>query len=122
MRTTKHYVRLLYPGIFFPEERVLEVVAPRPEFVPAEQLPKCYAFEFFTRDSDGDLLGPEKNKTGVYYRQGAIYNEARLAMEYGKESIIYKNVIGNGYKRAVRTHFGNYCILRDADIVLREIL
>jgi hypothetical protein len=118
--STKHYVEFLYPGLMFPEIEVREVET---RDVNALSIPEgCFALTFFDRtvvEQDGERLrGTARNKSKRYYVGGQVYDLDALAAEKGRDSIIYANVAGNGYTRAIHCSTGNWQPLEDGDVVL----
>lgn len=111
----KTYIRIWYPGSFVSENAVKEVGK-------REELPdigRGYGWQYFEREyvnKDGEeLLGPAKNKSQTFYL-GEEYS-ADAAKHLGND-IMRSNIEGNGYKRMVKTKYGQWFPLDDTDEVI----
>lgn len=113
----KTYLKTWYPGSFVSEDSVKEVA--KREDNP-ELGERAYGWQYFDREyvmKDGEeLLGPAKNHSPTFYLGEEL--SAKQAIAQGN-SILKFNVEANGYKRMVRTKFGQMFPIGDNDIVKR---
>jgi len=113
----KQYVDFLYPVNTTSEVSEKEIES-RKEII---RLPKgAYGYRFFEREEtgteDGITYGIKKNHSGVVY-YGTEITLAQLKRESPGENVLIANMEKNGYKRAVKTEFGQYFPLSNSDTV-----
>lgn len=110
----KTFVRFYYPGALFAEDETVCVDSFNPETL---ELPdgayafQSYKIETMTTVVDGvefKKSNPPFNVSKMYYPNGSMLSLDEIGTQFGKDSIIYKNVSGNGYLYAVKTRCGNY--------------
>lgn len=115
---TVHYVRFLFPGSLFPEERTQRLESRTAVIdVPAN----CFAYEFFDREeveAGGEtLVGSPKNQSGrTYFGEVLTLDDVkRLPGDYGT---LISNMECNGWAKVVRTRRGNFQPLNENDRVV----
>jgi hypothetical protein len=117
---TKTYMEILYPGSFVAETSTKPV---KSRTVPKTRPEGAFAVRFFDQsevEKDGEILtGKQKNFSPFYY-WGEEFTCAEIKKKFPTETILYSNVHGNGYKRAVRTVVGNWRPLEPKDIVIAK--
>jgi hypothetical protein len=125
---TRHHVRFLYPGSFFPEEsgatRIAEstteavlAVSPDGRWFAAEIVTAEY--ERFASDDGAErwLPTPTKSKKKRIII-GQKMTSADVAAMPGDRRILLSNMRGNGWDPVVRTRCGNFQPIEDGDVVL----
>jgi hypothetical protein len=116
---TINYIEYLYPGSFFAESSEVPVAE---RVLPLPVQPRVAGYRFFSRTevqtTDGEkLVGPKHDfSPWVYF--GHEYSAKEIGVVHGTASILYQNIAGNGYERAVKTIFGNWYPLSPGEIVV----
>lgn len=120
IRMLKHYVEFMYPGILFSETS--ETPVKRRDSALVKKPNMSYGFRFFDREEtkkNGEILiGRNKNYSSVYFFGGEVYTLARVKAELPNKDILISNMESNGYKRVVKTRFGQFLPLEKRDRVL----
>lgn len=113
----KLYVEFLFPGNTVSDISEKEVLT-RKESI---KLPKgAYGYRFFEREETGNdddiKYGIKKNHSGVVY-YGTEITLAQLKKEMPGEHALISMMEKNGYKRVVKTQFGQFIPLANSDSV-----
>lgn len=117
----KHYVEFLLPGAFFPEDETREVANRIPAHL--SKIPEStYALSFFDVEEQetesGEVLhGRAKNRSLTIFF-GRVYTPSQIAKLEGKDSILYRNVVGNGFRHGIKCVAGNWQAFNKPDIAL----
>ena len=114
-----HYVEFAHPGILVSDTSSKRIERRDESLVECSDC--SFGWRFFDRTehslSGEKLVGKPQNYSGwTYY--GEVWDLKRAAKEAGGDSILVRNMRGNGYDRVVRTQFGQCIPLDAADRVL----
>lgn len=111
------YIKYLYPGSFFPEERI-EKVSDR-KIVDLPEGAFCY--QFFDREEteiEGETLyGKDKNHSGRFYK-GDIFTLDELKVKFPFEFTLISNMESNKWDYLIRTVRGNWQPFEKRDALL----
>jgi len=118
----QHYIEWMYPGIISTDTSSEKIDHRDPQRVD-KMKERVFAFRFFDRTVvDGEeLLGKDKNPSGIYYLGGSVMTLAEVKDKYGDDPdkrILISNMENNGYDRIVMTKFGQSMPLNDQDRVI----
>lgn len=115
--STVTYVEIFYPGSFVSKTSTKKVDSRISPDIPEN----AYAYRFFDQEeveSGGEILkGEPKNKSGTYYLGEEFTADQAMSAPWANP-ILKDNIKGNGYKRLVRTKFGQVMPLSDNDVVI----
>lgn len=112
------YIEYMHPGSFFAESSEAPVAE---RVLPLPLPPRVSGYRFFSRTevqtADGEkLVGPKRDYSPWTYF-GHEYSAKELGVVHGTGSILYRNIVGNGHGRAVKTIFGNWYPLSPGETV-----
>jgi hypothetical protein len=116
----KHYVEFLYPGILVSETSSREVKKrEQPRQIPRN----CFGYRFFDRREavvDGEkLVGkPHKFSGNFYFGEAMTLADVKKLQPRDNYKILIGNMESNGYKRVVKTEFGQFMPIEKGDKVL----
>jgi hypothetical protein len=123
----KTYVELLYPGVFLPEESVVEVNERDPEAIAAKY-PNAFCFKFFDLIETEVIVGGQKkrvttsrlNESKRYYPNAKLLSQAdvkRLGPEY---RTLLSNMECNEWPTVVQCNRGNFQPFESGDTILEQ--
>jgi len=120
--TEHYYAEFLYPGIIVSETSLKEITREQYLNPTTIVIPKgSFGFRVMHRNEvieEGDVLkGLYKDTSGWFYA-GRKMSMAEVEIEYGKDSILYRNMEGNGYDFVVKTECGQGFPLHEKDTVI----
>jgi len=115
---TKHYIKFLHPGSFWPEETIIEIE----DRSKIPEVPKtAFAYEFFDMEEtelDGEkLYGNRKNKSARTYL-GEVLTYEQVEKSVPDSRILLSNMKSNGWEKIVKTRMGNFQPLEEGDTVI----
>ncbi|PRY33857.1 hypothetical protein CLV58_1196 [Spirosoma oryzae] len=109
---TKHFVEYLYPGSFF-SESIIEEVLVRDIFLPVKTngyLGEPFGYRFYDQTivntSTETLTGSKQNVSGTYYF-GKTYSQDEVKLVGGTD-ILVDNMRMNRWEKVVKTNRGNF--------------
>lgn len=115
-------------GRRFFHETTSRDVASRDVGAALQECPKGhYGFRFYDieyqiakRDDGSEVEVDHKqvNRSGTYFINGTVYDEAGVKEHVSDNSILLSNMEGNGWSRVVRTKTGNICPFLDKDEIV----
>lgn len=120
---------MFYPGAFFSEEEYTKKCNTREEVINHVKRKKNVPFaiqirkidEFSAKREDGKSF-IDKDITKDRYRiylGGVVYNLKQLEemskLDPKEYKVLYQNIKGNGYERAIKTRYGNWQPLSKGD-------
>ena len=120
MSEIQHYVEFYFPGIITSDTSTCKIKNRDSKFkIPKE----CYGYRFFDRkiiqEGDEILKGKSFNYSGVRYINGKIYDKKKVERYVKNNETLLSNMRLNGYKKVVKTIFGQFMPLEKNDMVIK---
>jgi len=121
---TKHFVEFLSPGSFFSESSSKEVKSRNDSQIKIGD--HCFGYRFYDRnefshpDTGETLKGKPMNYSHWTYF-GEVMTLAQVKKNVPDNRILVTNMINNGYKKVVKTKFGQYIPLEPKDKVRNTV-
>ena len=104
------YVKYLYPGTFFNEERISPIDSVKDIEVPDT----AYGYQTFKREiltspeTENECKSASFDHTAVEYVDADYYTLKQLKEHFPEEHVLISNIEGNGYRGAIRTRRRNW--------------
>lgn len=116
MRTTKHFITYMYPGLIMGESEN-KAIDSRPALADVELPRGAFAFRFFDKvyvgatDDEGNkferLVEGCANESKTFYPGGETFTLEQVKKWEGDFKILISNMEGNDYPVVVKTRCGN---------------
>jgi len=117
---TKHFVEFLSPGVFMSESSSKEVNSR--DYSEVKIGNYCFGYRFYDRNEfshldTGEILKGKSTNYSPWTYFGEVMTLAQVKKNVPDNRILVANMTNNGYKKVVKTKFGQYIPLEPKDKV-----